>query len=159
MDIQLAIWGTLIALLRRQSVLPMQMNEEIAAGIRMAKAFSLEEAIVKEAGSEKTYDKAISILDYKTATANYQVIVSWTVEAQHTGLLSKCEMAASDYTKAIFKLIIDDEVKWEGKMLPSSLTQDFLGATIKGGKSVIIYGKDDGTGITLYGDISGKETI
>lgn len=152
--------GTLVALLRRNSVVPLKIGEQILEGIRTAKELSINEAIAREAGGEPTFEKAISVLDFKTSTSNYQALASWTVAAQRTGKLSKVECAAENYSLALFKLIIDNEVKWEDKTLPSSLTMDFLGADLRGGNTVAVYGKSsDGSAFTMWGDICGKEVV
>lgn len=160
MNVELATLGTLIAVLRRQGLLPIAIREQILEGVRIAKELSIEEAIAKEAGGEGTFETPLSVLNIISSTGDYQALASWTVSKQRTGKLSKVECAAEDYDLARFKLIINDEVKWEDKQLPSSLTMDFLGADIRGGKTVAIYGKSsDSSAFNLWGDICGKEVI
>ena len=160
MNVNLATLGTLVALLRRQGIVPLAIKEQILEGIKVIKELSIEEAIAREVGDEGTLERAISVLDMKSSTSSYQALASWTVTSQRTGKLSKVECACDDYSKGLFKLIIDDRLMWEDKLLPSSLTMDFLGADIRGGKTVAIYGKSsNGSVFNMWGDICGKEVI
>ena len=160
MDIELATLGTLVAVLRRQGLLPIAVKEQILQGVKTVRELAISEAIIKEAGGEGTLETPISVLDIKDSTSEYQALASWTVSAQRTGKLSKVECACDDYTKGRFKLVINNEVKWIDKELPSSLTMDFLGADIRGGKTVAIYGKSsDGSAFSMWGDICGEEVV
>ncbi len=159
MERDLLLIGTMIALLRRQFP-AIAIKDQIMEGVKIVRQIGIDEAIAKEAGGEPTLEKAISVLDIVSSTSSYQALASWTVTKQRTGKLSKVECAADNYTLARFKLVIDDITRWEDKQLPSSLTMDFLGADIRGGKTVAIYGKSsDGSAFNMWGDICGKETI
>lgn len=155
----LAILGTLIAILRKENV-GLDVTNQILNGIRVAKALSIQEAIAKEAGDEPTDEEAVAELNSVETTGDYQTIVEWTVSARRLGILNRIELAADDYDLARFRLTIGGKKKWEDKELPNATTLTFPDLEIRGGRTTKLEVKSsDSSTFTAWGDITGKEVF
>jgi len=104
-------------------------------------------------------EKAICLLDRWGGTdATYQTVVSYTVPADKSFVLSAIEIACTDYTEGIFRLTIAGEVKFADKMLQTSYNPTFPNVNLSAGQVVLIEAMSDGaTYIEVDGSIEGKE--
>ncbi len=93
-----------------------------------------------------------------TSSASYQTLASWTVSAAKIGKLIALELAASDYTKAQFRITIGGVVKEADWVLPAPWSGIFGETRLDTAIVVLLEGKSDGTNsIDLWGVIEGKE--
>jgi len=104
-------------------------------------------------------EKAICALDrWSGSDASYQTVVSYTVPIGKSFTLSSVEIAASDYTAALFRVTIAGEVKFEDKGLQTSYNPTFANVNLSAGQVVLIEAMSDGaTSIDVDGSIEGKE--
>ena len=149
-DIRLIVL-TLLAQATRQGI----CADQILAAKKLAYLLGLKDSL----GGDMVVEDAVISLDRITATATYQTLASITAAKQKSTIIVKIQMACSDYSKGQFKLTVNDKVKFEDKLLPTALTITLPDLKIGVDKVVKIEGKDDGTGISMWGDISGKETV
>ena len=159
MDIQQAILGTLIALLRRQ-LPPILIREQIMEGVKEARRLFYLEAINSEAGDEPTYESPICEINSITANLNYQTIVSKTITAGRTAKIARVEMACkqtTDYEKVLWRLTVNSRYVFEDKTLPTSLTLDLAEVDTRGGKEVKVEAKTTVDTAEVWADITGKE--
>lgn len=146
----------LMALLRRSG--PINIEKQVLRGHEEVRDFLFKYSEKREAGGEPPVNLPIAELDIKTATTEYQDLASYTVPTGRIGLVSRVEMACENYTYGRFKLIINNETKWEDKELPESLSLAFPELEIRAGKSIRIQGKssDATQAPKMWGDITGK---
>ena len=106
------------------------------------------------------YEEAILELGTILATITYAEVVSHTVTKQRTAKLGRIELACentADYSNVTWKITLEDKVK-ELK-LPASLTLDFAGLDIRGGKLIKVEAKTTSGTANVWADITGKEII
>lgn len=161
MERDVLLVGTMIAVLRKNFNLPMT-KEQVFEGIRIARQIGVDEAIAKEAGGEPVHEEPIAEID-KVATdgaGNYVEVVSKTIMAGRTGIISKMEMASADYDNVQWKITVNSKVVFEDEELPAATTITLADVSVRGGKVFKIEAKDtDSTAHNVWGDITGKEII
>ncbi len=88
----------------------------------------------------------------------YQTLASWTVTALKSGKLKMLELAASDYTLALFQVTVGGVVKQTDLELPQAWNGFYADTKLEAGTVVLLEGKSsDGTSVDLWGIIEGTE--
>ena len=105
-----------------------------------------------------TYGTPVSKLDRLITTSQaYLNVVEWEVPALYRGELFDVEMAASDYSRTLFRLVLANKEQWADKYLPTAFAQRFENNRLTELMKVTIQAKSaDGQQITAYGAISGN---
>lgn len=94
-----------------------------------------------------------------TSATGYQTVVEWTIPDRYFGELFQISLMASDYTHALFRLVLFDKEQWIDKYLMSALTQEFRGNELTERMKCLIQAKTDNVvnPFTAWGEIAGKE--
>ena len=104
-------------------------------------------------------ETAIVKLDRWTGSAAaYQTVVTYTVPADKTFILSAIEMACSDYSVAQFRITIAGVIKFADKSLQTTFNPILADVNLSAGQIVLIEARSDGsTSINVDAAIEGKE--
>lgn len=93
-----------------------------------------------------------------TSSATYAEVISFTVPADRTFVLSALEIASSNYAKGQFRVTIAGEQKFADRYLQTTFNPTFANVNLAAGQQVLIEAKSDGsTSINVDGAIEGKE--
>lgn len=105
------------------------------------------------------YEIPISKIDrVATSSSQYVTLVSWELPTERHGELGSVDMDSDDFGTAIFKLEVAGKIVFENIQLSSSFSQQYPGVRLAPGSMVKLSVKSsDGTTVTAYGGIAGKE--
>lgn len=114
---------------------------------------------LKSVPASAVTEKAIVALDRWTGTSDqYQPVVSYTVPAATSFILSGIEVACSDYTAGVFRLTIAGVEQFADKSLQTTFNPILPDVNLKAGDVILLEAHSDGaTSITVDGSIEGKE--
>lgn len=93
-----------------------------------------------------------------TSSTSYQELVNYTVPASTVAIIGGIEFYADPTSKGRFRLTIGGVVKWADQEIPTALNHYIADAHLAAGVVVLLEGKSsDGTEVSLWGSIEGKE--
>ena len=93
-----------------------------------------------------------------TTAQTYQTLATWTVSSGKSGILRSVELASDNYPKTRFQITLAGSVVVTDWELPAAWSGYFAESRLEAGKVVKLEGKSsDGTSISLWGAIEGKE--
>mgnify|MGYP001583016275 CR=1 FL=1 len=106
-----------------------------------------------------TTEIPISRLGKATDSAQaYQTVLSYTVPAATIAILYGVELYSDLFAKTLWRLTIGGVVQWQDKDVPTALNTFFAEARLAAGTVILLEGKSsDGTAVTMWGSLEGKE--